>query len=400
MWRSPTRSLVVIGAIGIGIWAAVFMSGFATGMMRSYVNNAIANNVGHIQIHEPSFLEELDVSKRIPEVEEVEATLEAQPEVESYTIRTITNAMLSSTQGARGIRVKGVVPEQEQKVSGLDSHIKEGEYFSGDRKNELLISTRLAEKLKAKLRTKLVLTFQSMDGEITAGAFRVVGLFNTGKAPFDEGNIFVKQDDLNRLLIGNDSLPGMLAHEVSMLIKDPALVDTVRTELAEALPNLKVETYREISPDLELYESQMSLVSWIYLIIIMLALVFGIINTMLMAVLERIRELGMLMAIGMNKERVFFMIVFETLFLGVVGVPLGLLLGAGTIAYFGAYGINLSAYSEAMQQYGLSEVVYLAVEPILYLQVPLVVFATALLASLYPAWKAIRLRPVEAIRKL
>jgi ABC-type antimicrobial peptide transport system permease subunit len=138
----------------------------------------------------------------------------------------------------------------------------------------------------------------------------------------------------------------------------------------------------------------------IYLVIILLALVFGIINTMLMTILERFRELGMLMAIGMNKLRVFLMIVMETLFLSFVGVPLGLLLGWGTVSYFGKYGLDLSAFSESLQMYGMSDMTYFDLNPAVYWQVPMMVGFTALLASIYPALKAIRLKPVEAIRKL
>ena len=127
---------------------------------------------------------------------------------------------------------------------------------------------------------------------------------------------------------------------------------------------------------------------------------FGIVNTMLMTVLERFRELGMLMAIGMNKARVFSMIVLETLMLCLVAAPIGLLLGWATINYFGTNGLNLSAYSESVAQYGMSDMVYFGVDPIVYWQVPIGVVITALIAAIYPAIKAIRLRPVEAIRKI
>ena len=132
----------------------------------------------------------------------------------------------------------------------------------------------------------------------------------------------------------------------------------------------------------------------------MLALSFGIINTMLMAVLERIRELGMLMAIGMNKLKVFTMIVLETIMLVAVGAPVGVLLGTLTIAFLGHRGIDLSAFSDTLKMYGMSDTIYFQVEPVVYLQMAIAVSVTALLASIYPALKAIRLRPVEAIRKI
>ncbi|MEM1124606.1 MAG: FtsX-like permease family protein, partial [Bacteroidota bacterium] len=158
--------------------------------------------------------------------------------------------------------------------------------------------------------------------------------------------------------------------------------------------------YREISPEVQLYESQIDISSAIFTTIFMLALIFGIINTMLMAVLERNRELGMLMAVGMNKRKVFGMIVLETLFLGVFAAPIGLLLGWLTITYFGNTGIDLSAFSSSMEQFGLETQVYTELPAKYYVSLALSVLVTAILAALYPAWKAISLRPVEAIRKI
>ena len=405
IWRNRTRSLVVIAAIALGIWAAMFMSGFATGMVKGYLNDNIANVVSHLQIHDPNYSKEKDVKMMISDAATTANNIAKYPNVKSISVRTLVNGMIASSKEARGIQVKGIDPEEESRVSTIAEKIIEGEYLSTDKRNPILISDELAERLDVKLRSKVVLTFQDLNGEIVAAAFRVTGIFDTGNDPFDEMNIFALREDLNRLLSGiseeSDTIPVQsVAHEIAIILHDVKLVDTTKHSLQVSFPDVKVETYREISPDLQLYESQMESVSLIYLTVIMLALIFGIINTMLMAVLERIRELGMLMAIGMNKIRVFLMIMLETIMIGVVAAPFGLLLGTGTIAYLGKYGINLSAYSDTLQMYGMSNIIYFAVNPDIYWQVPLSVAFTAVLASLYPAWKAIRLKPVEAIRKI
>lgn len=405
IWRNRTRSLVVIAAIALGIWAAMFMSGFATGMVKGYLNDNIANVVSHLQIHDPNYSKEKDVKMMISDAATTANNIAKYPNVKSISVRTLVNGMIASSKEARGIQVKGIDPEEESRVSTIAEKIIEGEYLSTDKRNPILISDELAERLDVKLRSKVVLTFQDLNGEIVAAAFRVTGIFDTGNDPFDEMNIFALREDLNRLLSGtseeSDIIPiQSVAHEIAIILHDVKLVDMTKHSLQVSFPDVKVETYREISPDLQLYESQMESVSLIYLTVIMLALIFGIINTMLMAVLERIRELGMLMAIGMNKIRVFLMIMLETIMIGVVAAPFGLLLGTGTIAYLGKYGINLSAYSDTLQMYGMSNIIYFAVNPDIYWQVPLSVAFTAVLASLYPAWKAIRLKPVEAIRKI
>ncbi len=396
IWRNPTRSLVVMAAIALGIWAALFMTGFATGMARSYVNNAIAEVVSHLQIHHPQFKDNQDVTYTIADADHLVDNIRRQPGIRAVSARSLTNAMLASSKGTRGIQVKGIIPEAEGDISQLHEKVVEGTYFDG-RKNQLLIGSELADKLEVGPRKKLVLTFQDTEGTITAGAFRIVGLFESGNSGFDERFVFVRKQDLNALLHPNGQ-SGDLTHEVAVLLENSETVGNLQRTLQTTFPDLLIETYREVAPDLQLYEEQIQYVSLIYLTIIMLALVFGIINTMLMAVLERQRELGMLMAIGMNKPRVFGMIVLETLMLCLVGAPLGLLLGGLTNWWLVTQGLDLSAFSESLRMFGMSERVYFDLDPVVYWQVPLLLIITALLAAVYPALRAIRLRPVEAIR--
>ncbi len=396
IWRNPTRSWVVIIAIALGIWAAIFMGGFATGMINSYIDGAISTVVGHVQIHNPDFVEEKEAKYVLEDPEHLMQSLGAQDSIQAYSIRSVANGMIASSSATRGIQIQGVEPEAEAAVRALDEKLMEGEYLQSDKRNPILISHRIADKLKLKIRSRLVLTFQDAEGEIVSAAFRVAGIFDTKNNIFDDGHVFVLRTDLNRLMnIGDNA-----AHEIAILLKDNQAVAKVLPNWKAQLPDALVEPYYDIAPELRLYESQMSSISMIYLSVILLALVFGIINTMLMTILERFRELGMLMAIGMNKLKVFLMIVLETVLLSFVGVPLGLLGGWATVAYFGKYGLNLSAFSESMQMYGMSDITYFDLDPNVYWQAPLMLAVTALLASIYPALKAIRLKPVEAIRKL
>jgi len=398
IWRNPTRSVVVILAIGLGIWAAMFMSGFATGMAQSYIDNAISDRVSHLQIHHPEYAKDKDAQFTVGPAGQVGSYLERQASGAHYSPRTLVSGMIASSKASRGIQVVGIKAAREAAVTGLGEKIIEGEYFASDRKNSLLISSRMADKLDAKIRSRLVLTFQDMNRDITSAAFRVSGIFESGNNAYDDAYVFVRQTDLQRLIRTEEA--SRPVHEIAIYLEEAQEVDRLQAALQNQFPNTLVENYRQIAPDVQLYESMIGSVSMIYLAIIMLALVFGIVNTMLMAVLERVKELGMLMAIGMNKVRVFFMIVLETVFLSLVGAPLGMLLGWASIAYVGEYGLDLSAFSSTMKMYGLSQVVYFEVDPSLYGQVAVAVTLTAITASIYPALKAIRLKPVEAIRKI
>ena len=199
IWRSKTRSLVVMAAIILGVWALTFMLSFSTGMVKSYVNNAIENEISHIQIHDSLFLEDRESKYFMTNASEKLDEIKSTDGIQDATSRTLVNGMLTSSKGARGIQIRAVDAEQEAQVTKLDRKIVEGEYFTDGKKNQLLLSKRLVSKLKLKLRSKVVLTFQNNEGEITAASFRVAGIFESGNTPFDEMNVFVKKKDLNKL---------------------------------------------------------------------------------------------------------------------------------------------------------------------------------------------------------
>jgi len=397
IWRNRLRSWVIIVAVALGIWAAIFMTGFAQGMVTGMVENTVSHITSHLQIHHPDYLEDPSLKAAITPIHALNQQIKALDGIKAFASRTLVNGMIATSRGTRGVQIVGIQKEAESDLTQLPQKLTEGTYFEGKKRNPILIGKDLAEKLKLKIRSKVVLNFQNRNGTVTAGAFRVVGFYDKGNEQLNESQVYVDHKDLNRLL-GHLEQP--IFHELAVLLGEGVSLVDVQSSLKEAHPDLSIQNYGEVSPDLKMYESQMGISSAIYLGIIMLALIFGIINTMLMAVLERYRELGMLMAIGMNKRRVFFMIMLETLLLSLIGAPIGLLLGVITAWYFGTYGIDLSSYSDALKQFGMNPIIYFKISQSLFWQVPISISITAILASIYPALKAISLKPVEAIRKL
>lgn len=394
IWRSPLRSLVVMGSIMVGTWAIIFLLAFSYGIVKSYINNAIRMETSHIQMHLPEFREDMEVRYLLPQAESKLADLKAYENIKAATVRTVINAMLVAPKGTRGVVARGIEEVEEPLVTEIDQQIAEGTYFSKG-KNQVLIGKDLAKKLGLKVRKKIVLQFQNLDGDITAGAFRIVGLIDSGNKMRDDGTVFVRRKDLNRLLGEAEA-----AHELAIYLSDPEFVTATTAALQTQYPAAKVESYTELSPDIKLYETQIGVSFSIFVFIFMLALIFGIINTMLMAVLERTKELGMLMSVGMNKPKVFGMIVLETLLLGFISALVGMLLGWLTIQYFGGAGIDLSSWADGLKQFGMSTIIHPDLEGTFYFQLALAVVITTLLASIYPAYKAISLRPVEAMRKI
>ena len=396
----------MILSIAIGVWALSFVLSFSNGITYTFIQNAIRNQYSHIQLHNPKFPEDKNNKYFLENKQELLDQIRQNPEVEAATSRVISTGMVSSSRGARGVQIMGIHPESEVAVTHFDRHIKEGEYFHEDKNNQILISERIADKLKVKLRSRVVLTFQNLEGEITAAAFRVVGLFNTGNMMTDEALVYVVDKDLKKNLIPNNmdstghSASGDIAHEIAVYLKDSKKVNEIESELKKHFPDALVQDYWELSPDVELYETQIETSNSIIITIFMLALIFGIINTMLMAVLERYKELGMLMAIGLNKVKIFSMIVLETLMLAAVAAPIGLGASFLTVYLLQDTGIDLSSFAKGLERFGMETTIFPVLDIGQYARISLAVFITALLASIYPARKAINLKPVEALHKI
>jgi len=385
---------VVILSIVMGIWAATFLVAFSFGLNDQRTREAIESTISHIQIHHTEFNKDQDVRYWIDQPQQYTQRLDTSRRVIGYSERIILGGMVSSATTGNAAKIMGVEPEKESTVSNLSSKIEEGEWFQGISKNPAVIGSKLAEKLKVRVRSKIVLTFQDPEGNIITGAFRVSGIFKTSSSKYDELNLFVRSSDVEVLI----DMEGKF-HEIAILLTDNDYLETIESNL-EINPTNEVDTWKEISPELGYADEIMAQMLFLFIGIIMLALAFGIVNNMLMAVLERKRELGMLQAIGMNKAKVFKMIVLETLYIGLAGGPLGILVGYLTVTYFGHKGIDLSIFGDGLRELGISTFVYTHMPVHFYIIIAVMVVTMTLLSSIYPAKKALGLNPVEAIRSI
>jgi ABC-type antimicrobial peptide transport system permease subunit len=211
----------------------------------------------------------------------------------------------------------------------------------------------------------------------------------------NETVVYTQKETLDRIL------GKKMVHEVSIILHDIDQVAQTEIQLRQQLSeNYKVEAYLDYAPELDLLDQQSRVSKQLLTTIIMLALLFGIINTMLMAVLERTKELGMLRAIGMKKQRVFIMILLETLMLSFLGGPIGILLGLVLVQYFQYKGLDLTRYADTLSEFGYDAVFYPEISTSYYFILMLVVIITALIGAIFPALRAMKLNPVEAIRKI
>lgn len=249
--------------------------------------------------------------------------------------------------------------------------------------------------MKVKVGSKLVLTFTDRENNVISGAFRISGIYQTINTPLDERLVYIDREKLNEYL-GLENT----CHEIAILLNRDEDLEPTKSELLVQFPEYSVKTWRENSPETNLMVGTINQYSTIIIIIIMIALAFGIINTMLMSVLERTREIGMLSALGMNRIKVFSLILGETFILTMIGVPLGILLSWISIKHYSNAGIDISSFSEeAMSSFGFTSIIYPEFPWENLATVLLIVVITALFSAIFPSIKAIKLQPADALRQ-
>jgi len=394
IWRNKTRSIVILVAVAIGLWAGIFLMAFYNGMVEQRIRSAIETEISHIQLHHPDFRKDHDLRYYLPGGNHLVQSIQKESSVKIAGGRLIIYGMAASAAGSAGVKINGVMPVAESALTQLSKKIVSGNYFSATVKNEILVGEKLAKKLKLDLHSKTILTFTDRDGNIASGAFRIAGIFKTVNTPYDESNVFVRSEDAGMLA----GLPGEL-NEIALLLNKDEDVDAVTDRLSLKYPSIEIKKWMEISPEMQLLVTAMDQMMLFYMGIIMLALAFGIINTMLMSVLERTREIGMLLSLGMNKFRIFGMILLETIFLVLAGCPAGIMPALITIMYTRKRGIDLSVFSETFASFGYSNEVFPSLTTGQFGTVMLLVVVTSLFSALFPARRALKLKPAEAIRK-
>ncbi|MGQ1889422.1 ABC transporter permease [Thermophagus sp. OGC60D27] len=392
IWRSPVRSWIIIAALTVGMFAGIFSATFINGWMMQRLHDGVETETGHIQIFRDGY-------RKHPEVDRyfnarLDSVVVENPKVQGVSSRLMVQGMAASSETARGVKVYGVDADAEKAVLNLHEKIIDGNWFESPYKRPIIMGEKLAKQLQLKLKSRIILRFQDVEGNITGGAFRVAGIFKTNNAAFDGSNVWVKKESLAQLLgISSDNCHSMV---VRLVDADGAI--KVAGELQKQLSDEEVVPWKELSPELGYMTELGNTYLYLFVIIILLALGFGIINTMLMVVLERVREIGMLMSVGMSRRRIFFMIMVETVMLSSAGGLSGIFLGMVAVWRLSITGIDLSVWSTGLTEMGFDPIVYPEWDAALVFNIAMLVVLTGILASLYPAWKALKLKPSEAVR--
>lgn len=385
----------MIVAIALGLIAGVFATAFMQGAVDARIESATHSELAHLQVHAPNFQDNNETELYMTGAKELTGKIEEISDVKAASYRLIAEPFIMAAHGTGGGKMLGVVPEQEKLVTDIAQKLVDGTYLEKtSRMPPVLIGEKLSKKLKLKVGSKMNVQMVDINGDLSSKGYRVGGIFKTVNTGFDESTFFVVYSDLQKQL----GLPDDVAHEIAMICENGDEVDAVKPEVQNLAGNNIVQTWKELSPEMSILTESMDQYMYIFILIILLGLCFGIINTMLMAVLERVKEIGMLMAVGMNKRKIFWMIMLESVMLTLSGGIVGVTLGSLITRFFETRPIDVSAFSEGLEKYGYATQIYTSLQNEMLVTITILVIVTGMISAVYPARKALKLNPAEATR--
>ena len=394
LWRNYRRTLIMLLAISVGVWAMIFMSALMRGMVDQMIEDGIDALPGLVQIHDPRYRDDPSIENSMaPPGPALRSALDAA-EVRAWTARVKVPAMISSERNTRGVTLLGVDPGSEIALGFDPSSIVEGRFLEGPDDQGLVVGRRLLDRLETDPGKRVVIMSQDPDNNIADRGFRIVGVFEAKLPSIEEAQVYAGRRTVQKLLGMGDDVSEIAVTGGDYRQVQP-LLDHIRAAAGqglEVLPWTRLDTY------LGIMLGVMDGFVLVWIVVIFLALSFGLVNTLMMAVFERVREIGLMLALGMKPSAILYQVLLESLILLALGLLAGNLLALATILPLRG-GIDLSAVAQGFEMMGAASTLYPALSTRDLLTANVVVIVLGVLTSLLPAWRASRYRPVEAIAK-
>ena len=398
IWRNPRRTFLTVCAITFATVLLVFMLSFQFGSYETMINTSVKISTGHLQIQAAAYQEKKSIRFVIPKPQTIARVIDQIPQVAAYSFRGQAFCLISSADRTYGVVVTGVDPRKEARVSRLKQLVREGDFLAENDRNQAVVGKLLAKNLRAKVGDELTLLGQGRDGSIAATVVSVKGIFSSGIDDFDRAALQIPLTTFQDTFSMSQSV-----HEIVMIGKSLSDADGIKTKLQTALSaldgrkKLKVLDWQELMPGLR-QAIEMDLISGlIFYGLLIVVVAFSILNTFLMAVFERTKEFGVMMAIGTTPRRLTKILLVESMTITLIGIIAGIGIGIAVTAIFQAHGIDFSGGSELLSQFGITGRMYPKLSFLSVTIGPFMVLFFTFFAALYPALKIRRLRPVEAM---
>ena len=395
LWRNHRRTIIMLAAISIGAWAMIFMTSLMRGMVNDMLRDGISALPGHVQVHHPDYRDDPSVNNLVARTSsEISASLAAAG-IDRFAARVRVPAIISSERESRGVTLLGVEPAEERSIAAVGTAIAEGRALESAADSGIVIGRELADKLETEVGKRVVIMSQDPDNDVADRGYRVVGLFEANLAAQEEMFVFAGRTTVQKMLRIDDRVSEVAILGDDYRVVEPIL-ETVRATIDdqdEILPWTELDSY------LGTMLGVMDGFVLVWVVVIFLALSFGLVNTLVMAVFERVREIGLMLALGMRPSSILGQIIIESLLLLALGLAIGNALAYATVVPL-KDGIDISIVAEGMEWFGASSMLYPELESQDVIMANVVVLVLGFLASLSPAWRASRYEPVEAITKV
>ena len=395
LWRNYRRTLIMLLAIALGVWAMILMSALMRGMTDEMVRNGLHSLPGELQLHHPAYRGDPSVVNSVaPPAGALLRALEREPVI-GWAARVRVPAVIASERGSRGVTLLGVDPAAELRLGSAPERLVEGRFLSGPDDTGLVIGASLARRLETRLGKRVVVMSQDLDNDVADRGSRVVGIYRARLQGIEDRFVYAGRAVVQDMLDLGDRVS-----EIAVTAGDYRRVAAWYPRVAEAAGSgLEVLPWTELDTFLAVMLSTQDGFSLVFMVVVFLALSFGLVNTLVMAVFERVREIGLMQALGMRPGIILLQVMLESLYLLCLGLAAGNGLALLTIKPLES-GIDISGVAQGMEMMGMGTTLY----PALALQdmwmSTAVVVILGLLASLLPAWRAARLDPVTALNKI
>jgi ABC-type lipoprotein release transport system permease subunit len=389
LWRYRRRNLMLFSAILVAIASCVLLASLLRGMQIDMMKGAVDNLSGNLKVLAPGYREDPSIERGFLLDDAFQPDVPAA-ELIGWTRRVRVPAVVVSERETRGVSLIGIDPNDERAISFLGDVKIDGEGLRDADDERILLGAELAARLDTRVGRRVVVMTQGADGRNREAGFRVAGAFDAPGTMLEKAYAFTGIRALQKLLDTHN------VTEVSVRLRDDRFTPVADGALTQELQGLQVFNWRQLDPQAAAFFQMADVGIVIWFVILLLALAFGLINSLITAVLERIREFGMLRALGMRRGTVVAQVVVESVLIVTFALAGGIALGIGLVGYFSA-GIDLSSYAAGAELAGLRGrlVPHLAIGDVVTLSVLSLVLAV--LASAYPAWRAVRIKPLDAL---
>jgi ABC-type lipoprotein release transport system permease subunit len=392
VWRRKARAVLVVLMIGVSMSVMLGIQGLYDGMTNHMIESTLRSDSGEVSIYAPSHRLHQSLKYHIKETPSIIQKLSQIETITAIAQRVKVTGLVSTARKSSMAKLIGIDKRQEQRFGDFEKFIMDGKWNT--QKNYALIGKKLAKTMKLSVGSRVIFSSQNLEGDLSSISLRIKGIVQTTNPAIDDMALFVSLSQAQEFagLSVDDST------QIALRIDPQANLTKTKEKITTLLPNEDIYTWLELYPALEQMQEMMKVFNGISFFIVMLVVLIGIMGVMLVSILERLREFGILLAIGEPYKNMRLQVVIEALILGLGGYIIGAVLGAAVLYYMKSYGLDLSAFSDGLEEFGMASTIYATIKSSYFSTTFIAIIIAALLSVILPIHRLKKLNPIEVIQ--